>query len=61
MMSVPGHVSAQPSKDVPNKLALIKAKVTDDGPDSVQVLLGELQNALQEIEERKKIEITLKQ
>ena len=60
-MSVPGHVSAQPSKDVANKLALIKAKVTDDGPDSVQVLLGELQNALQEIEERKRIEITLKQ
>jgi hypothetical protein len=60
-MSVPGHVSAQQSKDVANKLALIKAKVTDDGPDSVQVLLGELQNALQEIEERKRIEITLKQ
>jgi chromosome segregation ATPase len=60
-MPVPGHVSAQPSKVVANKLALIKAKVTDNGFDSVQVLLGELQNALQEVEERKRIEVTLKQ
>lgn len=49
----------QPSKAVFDKLALVKAKISGNSSDAVQVLLAEFQTALQEVEERKTIEATL--
>jgi len=59
-MTSPGQSSAKPSKDAATKLAVIQAKIgTNSGPDTVKILLGELQNALQEVDEKQKLETTL--
>lgn len=49
------------SKDVADKLAFIKGRISGNSPNAVQILLAELQTALQEVEACKKIEETLKQ
>jgi archaellum component FlaC len=53
--------SMKMSKAVADKLTIVNAQIAHQNPDAVQIMYGELQSALQEVEERKKIEETLKQ
>jgi chromosome segregation ATPase len=48
-------------KAVADQMAIVNAQIAHSNPDAVQIMYGELQSALQEIEERKKIEETFKQ
>jgi hypothetical protein len=60
-MSGRGQGRAKVPKAVADQMAIVNAQIAHSNPDAVQIMYGELQSALQEIEERKKIEETFKQ